>query len=239
MKRVLITGASSGIGHALALSYDSLGYEVWACGRNVARLEALIAKGNHIQSLQFDINDNQQIARIANDFDGSLDLLILNAGNCEYIDNARQFDGELFERVVRTNLISVGYLLQAWLPKMKHGSQLALIGSSVTLLPLPRAQAYGASKAGLAYLADTLSLDLKEDDIRVSLVSPGFVESPLTDKNDFSMPMIISVKEAAKQIVSGLQAGQRHIQFPKRFIWVLKLVSWLPFSLLKRMVSSA
>ncbi|MGY2498603.1 SDR family NAD(P)-dependent oxidoreductase, partial [Klebsiella pneumoniae] len=111
-----------------------------------------------------------------------LDLLILNAGNCEYMDVADGFDGELFARVIETNLIATGHALAAFLPLLGEGARLAIVSSSVSWLPLPRAEAYGASKAALDYLAATLRLDLKARGIAVTLIRPGFVQTPLTAK---------------------------------------------------------
>jgi len=226
---ILITGASSGIGQALAKQYLSLGHALFACGRNESRLQQLSQYGD-VTPLIFDVNNLQQMRTAIQDLP-ELDLVILNAGDCEYIKDATKFDGQLFERIVQTNLVSLGHIIELVLPKLLASQKqpvLALIGSSVTNLPFSQAEAYGASKAGLAYLADSLYLDLKPHGIHVCKVSPGFVSTPLTDKNTFEMPFIISADKAAQRIVKGLTNYQRHIQFPKRLIWTLKLLSLLP-----------
>lgn len=127
--------------------------------------------------------------RIAQNW-GALDTVILNAGTCEYID-AQQFDAALFERVVRINLLANSYCLEIALPLLRAGSRPHLVGvvSSVTYWALPRAEVYGASKVGLRYLLESLRIDLAQDGIDVTLVSPGFVDTPLTEKNDFPMPL--------------------------------------------------
>ncbi|PKG38477.1 SDR family NAD(P)-dependent oxidoreductase [Psychromonas sp. Urea-02u-13] len=225
-KTLLLTGAASGIGEALCAQYLALGWKVIACGRNPEKL-ALLATKENIQTLQLDLNESQQVLDNFAHLEG-LDLVILNAGSCEYIDDVKHFDGKLFERVINTNLISIGYCLQALLPKMAAGSQLALVGSSASFLPFSRAQAYGASKAGIAYLASSLAIDLKQSDIDVSLIRPGFVKTPLTDKNDFNMPMRITSEQAATYIVQGLQKRQFDIHFPKKFTLILKAIAFLP-----------
>ena len=102
------------------------------------------------------------------------------------------------------------------------------MGSSVTYLPLPRAEAYGCSKAGLRYLMDSLRIDLAHEDIDVTLVSPGFVDTPLTQKNDFPMPMRWPVEKAARHIALKLDRQPYHIAFPGPFIAILRLLGSLP-----------
>jgi len=225
-KTLLLTGATSGIGEALCAKYLALGWHVIACGRNQDKL-TLLASDERVSTLQLDLNDAQQVADVFESVP-ALDLVILNAGSCEYIDDAQHFDGELFARVINTNLISVGYCLQALLPKIVSGGQLALVGSSASFLPFTRAQAYGASKAGITYLASSLAIDLKAANIDVSLIRPGFVKTPLTDKNDFKMPMSITSTEAANYIANGLSKRQFDIHFPKKFTFILKIIACLP-----------
>ncbi|WP_372881266.1 SDR family NAD(P)-dependent oxidoreductase [Psychromonas sp.] len=228
MKRILITGATSGIGKALCELYQSRGYEVIACGRNQQVLDE-IARLENISTLSFDISDKQQVKQALAALP-DLDMVILNAGSCEYIDDPKNFDGDLFARVITTNLIALGYCLQSVLPNIKRGGQLALMGSSASYLPFARAEAYGASKAGVAYLAKTLALDLIKDEIDVSLINPGFVKTPLTDKNDFAMPMLIGADQAAQYIFKGLKKGKKEIHFPAAFTLTLKFFALLPQS---------
>jgi NAD(P)-dependent dehydrogenase (short-subunit alcohol dehydrogenase family) len=226
MKRVLITGATSGIGKALVYSYARQGWQVYACGRNQQARDEL-SRNTNISTLTFDIGNQQQIEEATRLLE-ELDLLILNAGSCEYIDDPKNFDGELFARVINTNLIAVGYCLAVLLPRIKAGGQLALMGSSAAYLPFSRAEAYGSSKAAVAYLAKTLAIDLLPEKISVSLICPGFVKTPLTDKNDFVMPMLITAEQAAGYIVSGLQKRRKEIHFPRKFTLILKIFAYLP-----------
>lgn len=235
-KTVLITGASSGIGQQLANDYLQHGWKVFACGRNKQGLDKLIGA----EKLLFDINDidatKAEAERLQNGGFAKLDLVILNAGTCEYVDDALHFDSVLFERVIRTNVISMGHCISAFLPLMSRGSQLALMGSSAVYLPFPRAEAYGASKAAVQYLASSLAIDLKPHGIGVSVICPGFVKTPLTDKNDFAMPMQQTPEQASIAIRSGLAKGQQEIHFPRRFTLLLKFISLLPRGVWQKLV---
>ena len=160
---------------------------------------------------------------------GALDTAILNAGACEYVD-VQAFEAAMIERVVRTNLFSASYCIEAALPLLRLGREphLVGIGSAVTYLPLPRAEAYGASKAGMRYLLEALRVDLAAEGIAVTLVSPGFVDTPLTQNNDFPMPMRWPVAKAARHIAERLEQRPYEIAFPGPFIAILRLLAHLP-----------
>ncbi len=229
MKTVLISGASSGIGEALALTLASNGWKVFAGGRNEERLNQLCQKNTNIEAIVGDVVDESQVIAMAQRLP-ALDMLILNAGSCEYINEPMAFDAALFKRVIDTNLVSVAYCLEYWLPKVKEYGQLAFTSSSASFLPLPRAQAYGASKSALTYLAQTMSIDLAPHHIDVSVINPGFVKTPLTDKNDFDMPGMVNVTQAAQAIIKGLDKRKHIINFPTTFTVILSLIASLPFS---------
>lgn len=232
-KTILITGATSGIGLDLFKQYSAQGQQVIACGRNTKQLDLMANQA--YKTCHFDITDKLQIAAIAESIE-SLDMLILNAGNCRYIDNAKQFDGELFAGVIETNLVSLGWLLQYLLPKVKKGGQVIFVSSSATIVPFQRSEAYGASKAGVDYLANSLRLDLIKEEIGVTLVHPGFIKTPLTDKNDFSMPFMLTSEEAASRIISAIDKRKKYAHFPKRLTLLLKLFSLMPSSIWQKII---
>ena len=231
--RIMITGATSGIGYQLALAYARQGHQVIACGRNQAKLDQLVTQNLNITSLCFDLTEYQDFP----DLKESLDMLIFNAGDCEYIDDSLNFDAKMFERVININLISVAYGLEKWLKHINKSGRLVLVSSSAALLPLPRAEAYGTSKAGLTYLGRTLAVSLKEHEISVTTVHPGFVDTPLTQKNNFPMPMLINSKEAAIKITQGIEKGKSEINFPLVFVLLMKCFSFLPLSIWQRLAS--
>jgi NAD(P)-dependent dehydrogenase (short-subunit alcohol dehydrogenase family) len=249
-RRIWLTGASSGIGLALAQELLQAGHHVALTARNVEPLEeldrrfprqVLLAPGDMTEPAQVS-GIGERIAQVW----GAVDTVILNAGTCEYID-ARQFDAQLVERVVRTNLIATAYCVQEALHLLRLGNQPHLVGvaSSVAFLPLTRSEAYGASKAGLRYLLRSLRIDLAREGIDVTVVSPGFVDTPLTRKNDFPMPMSWPAPKAARFIARRLEKPGRplEIAFPWAFILILKLLALLPerlqLALGKRMVRTS
>lgn len=232
-RRIWLTGASSGLGAALAELLLQRGARLAVSARRSEPLEALAARfPQQVLVVPGDLGDPLQVhaigERIARSW-GALDMVILNAGTCEYLEVAR-FEAALVERVVRANLFSASYCIEAALPLLRLGQQPLLvgIGSSVTYLALPRAEAYGASKAGLRYLLEALRIDLAAEGIDVTLVSPGFIDTPLTRQNDFPMPMRWPAARAARHIVARLQRRPLEIAFPGPFIASLRLLARLP-----------
>lgn len=239
MMTVLITGASSGIGAGLAKSWADDGCQVIACGRDKARLEALQQYNPNITLRVFDMID-REACRLAL-ADCTADLTVLCAGTCEYLDQG-VVDAALVERVMSTNFQGPVNCLAALQTQLLPGSRVALVSSMAHWLPFPRAEAYGASKAALTWFANSLRLDWEPKGIAVTVVSPGFVDTPLTRKNDFAMPGQVSVDDAVKAIRRGLAKGKKHIAFPTGFSLAMKLLSGLPNflqrRLLRRMVRS-
>lgn len=233
MKRIWLTGASSGIGAALAEVLLQQGHHLAVSARNATALHALAERfPQQVLLAPGDLSDAEQVKAIGErirEHWGVLDTVILNAGTCEYVDT-RHFEAAMIERVMRANLFSASYCIEAALPLLRQSAQphLVGVGSSVTYLPLPRAEAYGASKAAMRYLLETLRIDLAAEGIAVTLVSPGFVDTPLTQKNDFPMPMRWPVEKAARHIAERLDKRPYEIAFPGPFIATLLLLAHLP-----------
>ncbi|MBV4456703.1 SDR family NAD(P)-dependent oxidoreductase [Pseudomonas sp. COR58] len=246
-RRYWLTGASSGIGAALAEEILKTGAHVAVSARQTAPLKVLAQRyPGQVLVVPGDLTNSQTVReigeRIAEDW-GSLDTVILNAGTCEYVD-AHQFDASIVEHVVRTNLLATSYCIEAALPLLRKGTAPHLVGmaSSVTYLPLPRAEAYGASKAGLRYLFESLRIDLADEGIEITVVSPGFVDTPLTAQNDFPMPLRWPADKAARHIFASLRERPLEIAFPALFMAALWPLSKLParaqLAIVKRMVRS-
>jgi short-subunit dehydrogenase len=230
----LITGASSGIGQQLALHYAANGWTVYAVARSADKLDEL-SKNAGIHALPLDLTDNTALQTAAASLLEQgviLDLVLLNAGTCEYVD-AHDLDLAAFERTFAINFHAVVAATKYFMPLLKASlsPQLAIVSSMAHFFPFTRSQAYGASKAAVSYFTDSLRVDLAGSGISVHLIEPGFVDTPLTQKNDFSMPFLVSVDDAAERIYSGLLRGNSRIRFPRRLSVMLKLLSMLPYNL--------
>lgn len=227
--KILITGATSGIGQQLALDYAADGHQVIACGRNEQALQALQqAHPAQIQGQVLDVTAREPTLTALGDYQ-HLDLVILSAGVCEYVD-IDSFDSRMFERVYQVNLFGVVRCIEALLPNLPAGATLVLVGSTARLLPFTRAEAYGSSKAAMQYLARSLQVDLSKRGIHVLTVSPGFVKTPMTAVNDFAMPMAVDVHFASRAIRRGIAKKTTDITFPRLFGGMLKLLHLLPQS---------
>lgn len=232
-KNILITGASSGIGRALALVLAQRGNRVIVAGRSQAALRELAATmPGRLTPLLWDVSDPNVIEAVRSfvrDKFGWLDIAILNAGNCEYIDDGN-VDVALVQRVMAVNFFGAVHATQALLPLLQRAPQrpyLLGVSSMSTYLPLPRAEAYGASKAALRYFLEALRVDIGAS-LDISVISPGFVKTPLTDRNDFAMPFLLDVDTAVQRILRGMQRRSLHIEFPRRLGWSLRLLACLP-----------
>lgn len=229
--RAWITGASSGIGKAVALEMAARGYDLIISGRNQDALKQ-VADQTGAYILAFDATDKQANLDAANDLNqryGCIDIVFLNAGSCEYVD-VRAFNSDVFERMIKTNFLSMVYGVEAALPLLRASKNPHLVGmsSAVAFLGLPRSEAYGASKAAIRNFLQGLRISLSKENIPVSIVCPGFIKTPLTDKNDFPMPMLITADLAAKAIVDGIKKKKTDIYVPALFVYLTQLVSMLP-----------
>ena len=231
MSTMLITGATSGIGEALAKLAAAKGYQVIACGRNQDKLDILSQQDN-ISSLRFDITDQAQTAAAL--AEASYDIAVLNAGTCEYVD-IDEFEPAMFKRVFETNFFGVVNCVNGLLPSLNKGKKLVIVDSMARLAPFTRSEAYGASKAALHYFTKSLEVDLWDKGVKVQAVSPGFVETPLTDKNDFDMPMMIKVDKAASDLLYGIEKNRQSIFFPTRFGLIMRFLHILPTSVQRKL----
>lgn len=222
-----VTGAGSGIGKAMAARLAAQGHRVYISGRDAAKLEdaASSIKGEIIP-LPCDVSDDKAMAGLLFDMGiPYLDLVILNAGTCEYIDMPL-LDVSKCRRVFDTNYFGVVNSCIAALPLLKRAErpQIVGIGSLSSLLGLPRAEAYGASKAAMSYFLDSLRTDLDRQ-IDVTVVYPGFIRTPMTDRNDFPMPFLMAPEDAADIILSRMEKRPLRIVFPGRLYWLLRLMN--------------
>lgn len=242
-KRIWITGASSGIGRSVALEFAANGCSLILSGRSEEKLREVVeACGTECTwALPFDAgnrDENQKAVQEIKDRAGGIDIAFFNAGNCEYVD-VEHFDAAVFERQMQLNYFGMVYGVEAALPLLRNSASPQIVGMSSASVygGLPRAEAYGASKAAAKYFFESLRVDLLEEKIPVSVVCPGFVRTPLTDLNEFPMPCLIESEEAAKRIVKGVRRKVHEIHFPKRFTWTVKLIASLPAPIYSRLIS--
>ena len=224
-QHIVITGATSGIGYQLAKDYLQEGHHVYAVGRDDKVLSELESLG--AETIEIDLMDRDKVLA-AFDKISEIDLAICGAGMCEYLDMPN-FDSSVFMKVLSVNMGTLSHAIEGVLPKLiASKGRLVGIGSASAYVPFARAEAYGSSKAAIHYLMKTLQISLAPHGVAVSLVVPGFVETPMTKKNDFPMPFLQTPQQASQAIRDGIASGHEVIEFPKKLTLPLKVLGTLP-----------
>jgi NAD(P)-dependent dehydrogenase (short-subunit alcohol dehydrogenase family) len=231
-QRVWVIGASTGIGAAIARDLINAGAHVALSARSRVRLGA-IAEGSGAVVVPLDVTDRASVLAAAtrvHDALGKLDLVIVVAGTHSAM-RADQFDRAKADQLLAVNLVGPLNCLEAVLPTLlaQRRGGIALVASVAGYRGLPQALIYGPTKAALIHLAEGLYLDLHRLGIGVYLVNPGFVDTPLTQRNDFAMPALMSADKAARRTLDGIAAGRFEIHYPRRFTCWLKLLRLLPY----------
>jgi short-subunit dehydrogenase len=231
-RRVWVIGASTGIGAALARELINAGARVALSARSRERLVALAA-GSDAVVAPLDITDRAAVRAVASTVRaalGALDLVIVVAGTHSPM-SADRFDLDRAEQLLAVNLHGPLNCLDAVLPTLlaQRTGGIALVASVAGYRGLPQALIYGPSKAALIHLAEGLYLDLRKAGIGVYLVNPGFVDTPLTQRNEFAMPALMTADKAARRTLDGIAAGRFEIHYPRRFTFWLKLLRLLPY----------
>ncbi|MBV1734041.1 MAG: SDR family NAD(P)-dependent oxidoreductase [Hydrogenophaga sp.] len=237
-QRVWVIGASSGIGLATAEALIARGASVMVSARGAAALERLVAQHTRtgepplVQAWPLDVTDTAAVAATARAMlaQGPLNLVLYCAGHYREM-RATEFDlGELQQHLA-INYSGALNVLDAVLPALiaRGSGHISLISSVAGFRGLPKSLAYGPTKAALTHLAETLYLDLEPLGLGVSVVHPGFVQTPLTAQNDFSMPSLITPEQAAAAMLDGWARGAFDIHYPKRFTRWMKLLRLLPY----------
>ncbi|HZY17131.1 MAG TPA: SDR family NAD(P)-dependent oxidoreductase [Ramlibacter sp.] len=238
-RHVWLVGASSGIGRALGSALHARGARVVVSARQHAALAAFAEAHPGSTALRLDVTDPVSVRAAAQSVlrVGRLDAVVYCAGHYRAL-RADDWSLEEMLRHQQVNYVGALHLLDAVLPALlaQEGGHLSLVGSVAGYRGLPRSLAYGPTKAALILLAETLWLDLRGRGIGVSLVSPGFVDTPLTAHNEFHMPALMTPAAAAQAILHGWSQGRFEIDFPKRFTLAMKLLRLLPFPLYQWLV---
>ena len=239
-KIVWITGASSGIGRAIALKMASEGWTVAATARSVEKLNELVETSKTlpgvIYSFPADVTEKHSIYAKLDKIEtehGVIDLAILNAGT--YIaDNAETANTENISALMKLNFFGTINCLHPLVNRMRSRGEgaIAVVSSLAGYVGLPGATAYGASKAALISLTESLRPELSSHGIKLQLINPGFIKTPLTDLNDFPMPFLMEADDAACVIYKGLQSQCFEISFPLIFSIIMKVIKLLPYKIL-------
>lgn len=230
---VWIIGASSGIGHALAVELAARGAVLALSARRREALEALRDKlGERHAVHPLDVADHAQLMEAAQAIraaHGRIDRVVFLSA-LYTPTRLEALDAASMRQMVEVNVMGAFHAVQAALPILleQSGGQIALCGSVAAYTGLPGGQPYSATKAAVMNLAESLRAECPER-IDVKLISPGFVRTPLTEKNDFTMPAILTPEQAARAIADGLQTHRFEIHFPKRFTLLVKLLRLLPY----------
>ena len=236
-KRVWIVGASSGIGAALADQLHARKAKVAVSARSADKLNATVARlgAARALALPLDITDVATIKSAEAELMaawGGYDLVVFMAGDYTAM-RAWELDLKIAKQMVAINWEGFLNGLSIVIPRFMQAKAggIALVSSVAGYRGLPKSLVYGPTKAALINLAEVLYLDLKEKGLDIYVINPGFVKTPMTDRNDFEMPSLITPEEAASEIIKGFEKGEFEIHFPKRFTRMLKVLRHLPYSL--------
>jgi len=232
-----VTGASRGIGYAVARALADDGWIVAASARNAAELRELAAAclecPGSVRSFPLDITDDKGVADTVAEIEtqlGPIALAILNAGTHEPVDGRAPTVGP-FRRLMEINYMGTVNCLVPVTERFvaRRAGRIAVVASLAGYRGLPTAGAYGASKAALINMCESLRPDLSAAGVILSVVTPGFVRTPLTDQNPFPMPFLIDADTAARRIVRGMATDRFEITFPRRFSYLMKCLRIVPY----------
>ena len=234
-KKIWITGASSGIGKAVAEKFAAEGWKVAVSARRKELLQDM-AKDQNISSFPLDVTDRSQInnvfQNILKEF-GNIDICLFSSGTYEPKDE-QNIDPDKIKNVINVNFLGVIDCVKAVEEyfKNKKTGHISIVSSIAGYRGLPNSSGYGPSKAALTNFCESIYFDFKKFGVRVSVISPGFIKTPLTDKNEFPMPFLKTVDYAANQIFNGLvKSNAFEIHFPKGLTLTLKFLRILPYKL--------
>lgn len=234
-ERIWIMGASDGIGAALARAWAARGARLILSARSEDKLTALADELGGAEVVACDVIDRDSLKDAASRIGagGPLDRAITLAALYDP-GKVMEIDPQRAAQIVTVNLAGCFTFVRTAVPLLKPGGQLALTGSVAGYVGLPQGQIYSATKAGVINLAESLRVELAPD-VDVRLVSPGFVDTRLTEKNAFEMPALMQPEDAAEAIIKGLDRGGFEVHFPRRLTLSLKLLRLLPYGLALRL----
>ena len=241
MKTIWITGASSGIGKSLALKFANEGWQVAASARREDLLNQLSESNQNISPFPLDVTSRENceeiFEKIKNKFE-NIDTCFFSTGTWDP-KKEKEIDIDQMKKVMEVNFFGTLNCIKAvemYFKEKKNGN-ISIVSSIAGYRGLPNSTGYGASKAALNNLAESLYFDFGRYNVRVSLISPGFIKTPMTDKNQFKMPFLKAPEFAAEKIYNGLINGSSfEIDFPKELTLILKFLKILPDSVYFKLI---
>ncbi|PXW72154.1 NADP-dependent 3-hydroxy acid dehydrogenase YdfG [Loktanella sp. PT4BL] len=228
-KRYWLVGASEGLGREVAFSLSRAGAEVIVSARSEDRLKELVAElPGKASYIAVDVADRAAVEAAAKEA-GEIDGVVYLAG-VYWPMKAQEWDNEKADMMGEVNFLGASRVVGAVIKDMvaKGAGHIVLVGSLSGFRGLPGAIGYSASKAGLMSLAESMQADLRTSPIEVQLINPGFIKTRLTDKNDFTMPFIMSAEDAAKEVFEHMNTENFKKSFPMLFSWVFRLSQFMP-----------
>ena len=243
MKNIWITGASTGIGKSLAIKFAQNGWQVAASARREDLLNKINNEHSNIHAFPLDVTDSEKCKSVVNDIIkklGDIEICVFCTGIHDP-KSEKSLNLEKIRKIMEVNFFgtvnSINSVYEYY--KKRKSGHISIVSSVAGYRGLPAGGAYCASKAALTNYAESLYFDLKRFNVRVSVIHPGFIKTPMTDQNDFPMPMIKSPEFAADKIFKGLtQSNAFEIHFPKSFTFIMKILrimpNWLYLKLVKK-----
>ena len=242
-KVIWITGASSGIGKSLAIKFANEGWQVAASSRRENLFKELSDTNSNIHSFPLDVTDSEKCKDVSTEIINKLENIEICIFCTGIHDpkSEKSLDLEKVRKIMEVNFFGTVNSINSVYDyfKKKRSGHISMVSSVAGYRGLPAGGAYCASKSALTTFAESLYFDLKRFNVRVSVVNPGFIKTPMTDQNDFPMPMIKSPEFAADEIFKGLtQSNAFEIHFPKQFTFIMKILkimpNWLYLKLIKK-----
>lgn len=234
MRRVFITGASSGIGAALARFYAAQGCELGLVARRADALQKVVDSvvGNNHRMYVLDVNDRDALQLAAKDFQahGPVDIVIASAGISVGTLTEAEEDFRVFQCIMQTNVLATVATFQPFIAAMKAraSGRLVGVGSVAGVRGLPGAGAYSASKAAVRNYCESLRVELANTGVKVVTIAPGFIETPMTAKNPYRMPFLMPVDVFAESAAKAIERGDRYRVIPWQMAWVARLLGLVP-----------
>ena len=241
-KTIWITGASTGIGRALAIKFAKNGWNVAASARRENLLKELEELNQDIYSFPLDVTDKEKCKEVFKKIEDkfkTIDISFFSTGTWDP-GKEKEIDVEQIENVMKVNFFGTLNCIKSVEKyyRNKKSGHISIVSSIAGYRGLPNSTGYGPSKSALNNLAESLFFDFKRYGVRVSLISPGFIKTPMTDKNDFKMPFLRTTDFAADKIYEGLiNSNKFEIHFPKQLTLILKLLRILPYTLYLKLIS--